>query len=227
MSTGWTGSRIREVLEDVYDSTSKSLRTTAGVGPSSNSVVIKDINNVIATITEIGAKNAIDVNVADITLDQTNDSVALGDGTALFTSTVTGPKRGLDVNLMNTPTFSGNITVAPSGETITLFDAYAGLASGVDVDVLTLTEPPTPPYHYLQRIYLSSTQVGTFEIRKNGDIIYRVRFSPTQFTYTIDLATASAFGVKLIAGDVITINAKNNSNNVGDFDATLQMMETL
>lgn len=83
MTTGWTGTRQREILEDVYDADGNALRTTLTnaavditVSAFTDSIAIADEAGNKATTTTVGAKQALDVNVADITLDKANDSIA-------------------------------------------------------------------------------------------------------------------------------------------------------
>lgn len=60
----------------------------------------------LLTHTDVGGKKALDVRLAEgvnveVDLSHVDDSVALGDGTNLFTSTTVGPDIGLDVNIIN------------------------------------------------------------------------------------------------------------------------------
>lgn len=60
----------------------------------------------LLTHTDVGGKKALDVRVAEginveVDLDHADDSVRLGDGTALTTVTTIGPDTGLDVNVIN------------------------------------------------------------------------------------------------------------------------------
>lgn len=96
-----------------FDEATESLKTTItnasveiAVSAFTDSIKIGDTTGQTATITDLGGGvKALDVNIADIAISHTSDSVALGDGTALLTSTVDGPKRALDVNLLG-----GNVT---------------------------------------------------------------------------------------------------------------------
>lgn len=60
----------------------------------------------LLTHSDVGGKKALDVSIADgvnveVDLSHVDDSVALGDGTTLFTGTTVGADHGLDVNIIN------------------------------------------------------------------------------------------------------------------------------
>ncbi len=84
MSTGLTGKRNNEILEDVHDTTANSLRTTLtnaeveiAVSAFTDSIKIGDSTGATATITDQGGGvKALDVNVTDIVLRKDNDSIA-------------------------------------------------------------------------------------------------------------------------------------------------------
>src|SRR5574343_392469 len=116
-------------------------------------------------------------------------------------------------------------TQAPVGETKLFYGEVLNLALGASNNVIQYTTPAGNP-KYVQKIYFSGTQVGTAIVYKNGEELLKIRLSPAIFTQVLDLATGSAFGVKLITDDTIIIEAINNGSNVGDFDSSLQLMET-
>lgn len=101
------------VIKQVYDPPTESLKVLATISIGSISVDLDAATDsvrlgdgtVLNTITTIGAKNAIDVNIAggslDLAISHTDDSIRLGDGTVLFSGTTVGLKNGLDVNLIN------------------------------------------------------------------------------------------------------------------------------
>jgi hypothetical protein len=70
---------------------------------------LKDGAGTALTSTLIGAKQALDVYIAEginveVDLSHLDDSVRLGDGANFFTSTTIGADIGLDVNIINTIT---------------------------------------------------------------------------------------------------------------------------
>ncbi len=116
-------------------------------------------------------------------------------------------------------------TQQPFGETLLFYGNSLNLALGSSDNVIQYVVP-TGPTVFMQKIYFSGTQVGTAIVYKNGVELLKVRLSPAVFTQVIDFATGSAFGVKLITGDEINVEAINNGNNIADFDVSLQLMET-
>lgn len=77
----------KKALVKSFDPVNESLRTTITnasvditVSAFSDSIKIGDAAGVTATITPVGAKKALDVNVTDITLDASNDSVSIKNG---------------------------------------------------------------------------------------------------------------------------------------------------
>jgi len=229
MSTGLTGKRTDNVIQDVHDEAARALRTVTTISgvdidvtAVTDSIKIGDGEGKFASITTVSGKDALDVNVADITVSHTDDSIRLGDGTDLVTTSEVSSKIGLDVNVING--IDANITQAPSGNTAAVFDTKAGLAIGASATVVSYTAPVSP-VAYVQKIYLSATQIGTYTMKLNGNTLYRIRMSPTQFTYNLDLASGSAFGIRLMSGDIFTIEVENNGTGIGTFDATLQLME--
>jgi len=229
MGTGLTAVKHKEILSDVHDDANNSLRTTItnaavdiNVSAFTDSIAIADEDGNKVTTTNVGGKESLDVNVTDITLSHTNDSVRLGDGITLFSSTTSGAKTALDVSVLGG--ISGTFSQAPSGETVTEYDTIPSLAIGSTTTLLSYTVIPSAT-RYLQKIYISGTQVATYVVKKGATTIIRTRMSPTQFSQTLDLATGSAFGVEFLTGNVLTVEVTNEGSAVGEFDATAQFME--
>lgn len=110
----------------------------------------------LLTHTDVGGKKALDVRLAEgvnveVDLSHLDDSVALGDGTNLFTSTTVGADIGLDVNLINASievtataldirplTNADVVTIEDGGGSITVDGTVAATQSGVwDIGTLT------------------------------------------------------------------------------------------
>lgn len=99
----YTSLDYSQVIQQVFDEATDRLRVDAVVTASIGEVKITDGTN-DATITQVGAKYGLDVNVLNdiyVDISHTDDSIRLGDGTNLITSTAVGPKQGLDVNIIN------------------------------------------------------------------------------------------------------------------------------
>lgn len=98
-------------LDSTTDSVASWLYDSAGNGISS---------------TDVGGKQSLDVNVTsginvEVDLSHVDDSVALGDGTSLFTSTTVGSDIGLDVNVINDPS-TANTAIANAANQLTVAD---------------------------------------------------------------------------------------------------------
>lgn len=101
------------VIKQVYDPPTESLKVLATISIGSITVDLDAATDsvrlgdgiLLNTLTNIGGKNAIDVNIAGgslaLDISHTDDSIRLGDGTTLFTGTTVGLKTGLDINLIN------------------------------------------------------------------------------------------------------------------------------
>ena len=72
------------------------LIVAGSIGGGSSALQITDgVNN--ATITDVAGKKALDVNVADIQIDHSNDSVKIGDGTRFADISPVNGKNALHV----------------------------------------------------------------------------------------------------------------------------------
>jgi hypothetical protein len=169
-----------------------------------------------------GGVKALDVNIADIAINHTSDSVALGDGTNLMTSSLESGKRGLDVYLLN-PNLSGSFSQAPSGATVLEYGTAPTLAIGATAVVVSFTAGVAT--RYVQKAYVSATQVATFVLKVNAATVLVARMSPTNFSQVMDFSTGSAFGIELTAGDSVSIEATNDGNAIAEVNATIQFME--
>lgn len=125
------------------------------------------------TLTNIGGKNAIDVNIAggnfDINIDHTDDSIRLGNGTDFLTSTTIGPSIGLDVNLINTtlPLATGAATETKQDTQITELvaannnlDAIELLLQNIDTKI-TNPLPISGTVSVTEPLIVSGTEDGT------------------------------------------------------------------
>ena len=140
-------------------------------------------------------------------------------------SSVHDPNLGALRTTLTGPEAEISTVQQPFGETALFYGNSLNLpidSSDIVVQYITPVGQPV----YVQKIYFSGTQVGTAVIYKNGFEILKIRLSPATFTQVLDLATGSAFGIKLLSGDIIAIEAINNGNDLADFDASLQLMET-
>lgn len=223
-----------QVLRAVYDDASSRLKVdaeiTAQIGnvdvaldaSSGDNIYISDETG--ANTLAVNPSGSINVNVEDININHSNDSIRVGDGTNLATTTFTSGKTGLDVNLINA-NLNTNSKQVPTGPTALVYGTLSSVNPGDNQIVVSHTIPSGIQIFYLQKIYLSGNQNSTYTIYLNGNTLIRTRMAHTQFSDTKDLNTSTAFGLKLIAGDNVVVKAENNGTTVGTFDVTLQLTE--
>lgn len=142
-----------QLVFDVTDA--QSILDSDSVG-----AYLRSSDGSLLTHTDVGGKIALDVRVAEginveVDLSHVDDSVALGDGTDLFTSTTVGADIGLDVNLINasievtaTDLDIRDLTAATDSVQSNLFDGagtaitstLVGADQGLDVNVIASEE---------------------------------------------------------------------------------------
>lgn len=115
------------VIKQVYDPPTESLKVLATISIGSISVDLDAATDsvrlgdgvLLNTLTSVGGKNALDVNIAGgdlaIIMSHTEDSVRLGDGSDFFTSSSIGSKLGLDVNIIGSPVITLDEPIFTSG----------------------------------------------------------------------------------------------------------------
>lgn len=215
-----------QVLRSVYDESSKKLRVDAQVNATiGNMDVIIDAaggdNIAISDSTgtkhlKINADGSIDANILtdlELNIDQTSDSVRIGDGVNLATTTTLQSKTGLDVNLLNS-TITANTKQIPVGPTKLTYGSVANIAISNTSTVVSYSVPVGSEC-YLQKVYISGNQNGSYTLYKNNEVLIKTRMAHTQFSQTIDLNTASSFGIMLVPGDTIRVDANNNGIGLG------------
>ncbi len=235
--SGMTKLDGNQVLRSVYDESTKKLKVDAQVNATVGSMdIVIDAaggdNIAISDPTgtkhlKINADGSIDANITnglELNIDQSNDSVRIGDGVNLATTTTLQSKTGLDVNLLN-PTITATTKQVPVGPTKLTYGTITGVNVGITSTIVNYTAPSGQAQYYLQKVYISGDQNSSYILYKNSDILIKTRMAHTQFSQTMDLNTASSFGIILAPGDVVRIDATNGGVGSGTFDATLQFME--
>lgn len=162
----------------------------------------------------------------EVLIDQANDSIRIGDGTNLITATVLGPKVGLDVNIAG-----GTISVGPVSDsaypTAVVKSTY-GETLSVPASTETLVATYTVPVASIARLIrseFSGDNVATYNLYKNGNPIAKARNYFTNLNGMIDFSTITEEGLKITAGDVITLKVIHNRPTVGDFSGRIQVIE--
>lgn len=97
-----------QVLQRAFDDTSEKLKVDASVSATIGTVevIIDAAGGDNIAITDPTGTNALVPNPdgsvnANISIDQSTDSVKVGDGTTAFTGTSAGSQHGMDVNVIN------------------------------------------------------------------------------------------------------------------------------
>jgi hypothetical protein len=205
-----------------YDHAAEAIRTTItnaavdiNVTAFTDSIKIGDGLGATVSITNVGGKQSLDVNVTDIAISHVSDSIRLGNGTDFLTTTAVSGKVALDVSVA-----SGTINVvqAPAGGTVLLYSTLS-LAPAITGTVVTYVVPANI---YIQKLYLSGTAIGVYTLKINGVTQSIFRMSQTQYSTTVDFATNTAWGLSTVVGDIVTVTALNAGTSLSDFDVTLQ-----
>lgn len=177
-----------QIIQHVYDEPTQTLRTSG-----------------VAVITPPPGG-------LEVAIDHTDDSIAIGTSTDLFTSTTDGSKIALDVNVIN-----------PNGTIFTSvndFNEVTAVASGVLTTINIYTVPALTSAK-IQRIAVSGTNIAKYEVLVNGSLIDRM--------YTYFSGGLSALfeleDTNLVAGDVILVRVLHDRPDVGDFNARIQAEE--
>jgi len=150
----------------------------------------------LLTHTDVSGKKALDVNIAsgvnvEVDLSHVDDSIRLGDGTALFTSTSENSDIALDVHISNT-----ELSVIQGSDSPWSIDDNGGSltvdASQLDIDDLDYTS---------DNVAIKGSTGNQLVVAADGSI-----------GVTFASATAAAYGAKSItstATKVITTNLAN------------------
>lgn len=199
----------------------------------------------------VDAVVSIDGTALEVDIQHTNDSIRLGDGTNYLTSTTIGGDVGLDVNIINplsveidagdgdniaisdgTNTLSvntdGSINVKVSdtlGTLISSFSEITSVASSTTTDINSYTVP-IGKTGFLQKVYLSGTNIAEYEILINGIVQEKTRtWFGNSLNEELDFSDYSKNGIPLIAGDIVKARVTHNRPSVGDFNARIQVVE--
>jgi hypothetical protein len=193
------------VLRDVHDQATQSLRTTAlAVVPPGQ---------------------------FEVSISHVDDSIRLGDGTTLFTSTSSGGKTGLDVSLIGpikitdgTDTLaintdgSLNVNIVSSGASyLNVYNEATGVVAGVATVVVTYTSAIST---YLQQIMYAGKYPGMFELLVNSSVLAK------QYSYFTNLNGSFDFGrgLQINIGDVIQVKVTHNQLGLGNFNSNIIFM---
>lgn len=196
------------VLRDVHDPVTQSLRTTAS-----------------ATIVAPGG--------LEVDIDHTDDSIRLGDGSNLLTSTTESGKIGLDVNVI-TPleitdgtdtlavnpdgSINANVSIQP-GIVSSAYNEIVAIASGVDTLVVAFTASVTTR---LKQIDANGTNIAAYTVLINGVPADKKN---TNFSSGLFCSFCYDKGLELLAGDTVALRVLHNRPTLGDFNGKIITVE--
>lgn len=186
MANNLKGLDANQVLRSVYDTATNSLRTTGGGGSGPIEVII----------------------------DQSTDSIRLGDGTNLITGTTYGSKTGLDVNI-----------ITPNVSTINKFNSINSVVANNETTIVSHTAI-AGKQTFLQKISASGQNIAEYTIKKNSVPIERKRsYFGGSLNIEIDFEGILNKGELLVPGDIIEVTVLHLRPETANFDARLQLIE--
>lgn len=161
----------------------------------------------------VDAVASIDSGSMEVIIDHADDSIKVGDGTDFLAVNTDGS--------INT-----NVQVSDiSGETEkVLYGEIFSIAAAIESTVLTYTVPALKSF-YMHRIETSGDNVAIYKVKINGADKFKKRTWWTKFNETFDFTCFPKKGIKVVAGDSITITVLHDSSMVGDFNASIQGVE--
>lgn len=211
-NTPYTELDYSQVLRQAFDETTDRLRVDAQITASLGEVKITDGTN-DATITQVGSKYGLDVNILNdisVNISHLEDSIRLGDGTNFITSTNVGPKTALDVSIIANNTNNGSV--------VNFYNEVTSVATGVLTTILSHIATVDSKIDY---IHVAGTNMTEYQILINSVIVDK--------TYTYFGSSVSQVfnfnGTDLFVGDLIEIKTIHNRPDLGTFNARLQIRE--
>jgi hypothetical protein len=189
------------------------LKMTVVGGDVELAVAVSVFDNAMTTRIE----NAeIDVHLTDKqTSFRVYDSVRIGDGqyTALLNA-----DGSFNVNIVNAPsTIPENV--------ISKFNESPAITTGIETLIVGYTVPPAKKSK-LQRVEFSGTNIGTYNLYKNGVKVGQKHtwFNGPMFGEFSFLGTSEE-GPELIAGDILELKCVHSRPLPGDFSGRIQTIE--
>lgn len=223
-----TGLDADQTIVRSYDETNNRHRVDAQISAtigsvdvvidsaSGDNIAIKDYQG---NELDVNPNGSINVIVQDITLDKNNDSVTAHQGTTPWIS-ATKQSNGTDI----TPTNPLPVTAFEEAYTnIYSFNAISAVASGIETTILTYTVPIGKTAS-IRLSEISGTNIATFNLYVGVTLINRKR------TFFGNLNTSMQFlnkGYTLTAGQVVSLRVIHNRPFAGNFEANLQIRESI
>lgn len=145
---------------------------------------------------------------------------AIGQG---LTSTTIGPKQALDVNIAASDVVI-NTDSAYAEFGLINFYQISSIGSGISTSIGIYTVPGGKTA-FLQQVMVSGTNVAQYDVFVNSSNISRKRTIYTELNEDFLYAITSNNGYKLIPGDQVEVKVIHNRPFLGDFNATIEVVE--
>lgn len=209
-----------QVIRRSYDEPNNRLRVDAQVSATIGSVdviidaatgdniAISDGTNTLA----INPDGTIDVNVSNIVISHTNDSIKVGDGTDFL---AVNPDGSINVNVNN---------ITGSGSNRIVFNEITSVASATLTTIASYTVPVVTSAS-LQQVLVSGTNIAAYEVYVNAVKIAKKRTYFSDLNEEFIFAVTSNNGYVVSTGDVVEIKVLHDRPTLGDFEATIQLIE--
>lgn len=121
----------------------------------------------------------------------------------------------------------GSINVTPLDSPGSILNEYNEVNSVASGSLTTVISYSVVSLGYLQRAIVSGTNIATYEVLINGSPLSKKR---TWFNGSLneefDFVGQSKSGISLSIGDVVSITVIHNRPSPGDFNGSLQIMES-
>lgn len=203
--------------------------------------VLKSVYNQEANALQItnGAPIVAPSGSLEVAIDQSQDSIAIGDGNDLFTSTNVSSKIGLDVNIINTtiPISATDLDIRNlefatdkvdvSGSSISIddqpitniYNEVLSVASGI---LTTITSFTASQSSKLKQVDVSGENIATFTVLVNGNVVSKKR---TYFGGQLDNTFNFNNGIAVSSGQQILVQVIHNRPTVANFNANIAILE--
>lgn len=114
---------------------------------------------------------------------------------------------------------------ATTSTTKHVYNETTSVAKDTETTILTLTAQPSVST-YIQSIETSGTNIAEYTVKLNGSVISKKRtMHGNGLNLNFKFDGSSNNGYKLIPGDIVTVNVTHKRPDLGDFNATIQVIE--
>jgi uncharacterized UPF0146 family protein len=208
-----------ESVVKAFDESSESFKTTLvnadvniNVDAFTDSVKIGDGTGNTATITEIGSKKAIDVNVVDISLNESSDSVKV------FQDTHDNLNLNSNIQIGNTDVSNSNPVPTKIVQNVSnIYNEVLNVSNGIPTEILNTTLTFDK---YLKLVSVSGTNIAMYELLIDNVVIAK------SYTYYTNLNHNFLMErMNLSSGQNIKVIVTHARPNNGDFNANILLKD--